>query len=574
MTRPRRHGARRSISLAALAALALLAAAFAAVPALAGGSWEVVPVSAPRLLAGAEVETLFALDGGTAWEAGSGNSLFFTHDGGASWAAQQTGAPQTTVWHSVRFSDLRHGLIAGADGETGLVYETADGGRSWRLRLTVPGTPLTQLETHGAGRAWVSGAGGAVYASADGGATWTQTRSAADVHLNAVSFADAAHGIAVGDGGTILRSVDGGGTWTRVASRVRRDLHEVACVTPDLALSVGARGTVLRSTDGGRTWKRLDVPAARGADCLAVDFETRLHGLIAVAGGRLLTTTDGGRTWRAVPHRQAELGALCDVDFATPPDGTAAAVTEARRLASRSAAPSWREAGSSDPNRAWTAAPNGTTAKYRGKGTTTQENVVVVYAWWNGAWLPATSSATMDFDLQFQNITGGQPYDGWSAGWSSPCLTITFNAGRSGSAEPAQGFTSFCAGQEIGCDVDGAGPSDIPTPSELNFWFWGDMTATGLPGSSPFSGAAVPVAFGQGHSEFGHNNWWLGIPPSAGGSVAVSNPPDWPFLYFGSDPDAMGCFIALSSLENVGPPGSNIANSLVLSPASDTPIPE
>ena len=548
-------GGRRVATLAALVALALFAAAgLVAGPAAAAG-WELQAVSAPQLAQGATIEALFALDGGNAWEAGSDNSLFFTHDGGQSWAALRTGAPQTTVWHALRFTDLEHGFLAGADGTTGLLYTTANGGRTWEQRLSLPAMPLMELETHGAERAWVSGADGVVYASDDGGASWTQTRTGSDVRLDALSFADADLGLVVGERGAIMRSSDGGATWVRVASPVTRTLDAVAFVSPSLALAVGARGTVLRSTDGGRSWKRIKVPAAHGADCLAVDFETRLHGLIAAAGGRLLETVDGGRTWRAVPHGSVELGAVCDVDFATPPDGTAAALREARRLASRAAAPAWREAGAQDVTRAWTAAPSGTTARFVARRVSVQQNEVYFYVWLvnvpvagtQPGWIDSAYGATMDFNLQYQNVTGGQPYDGWSCSWNCPYLTITFNAGRSGSAEPAQGFTGFC-----GSGANMLAPDTIQdqTPSDLNFWFYGTMslsfTYPTFPVNYDVQSFSTTVALGQGHSPHGDNNWWIGVP---GGSETGSA------LAFGSSGQCCFTLISNSAITSSVPSG-------------------
>ena len=142
-------GCRRALALLGTAVLTVsLLLVWAGVA--GASSWELQRVATPSLRAGAEVQALFALDGGTAWVAGAGNAVHNTHDGGRSWIAESTSAPASTVWRAVHFVDRRHGFVAGADGRTGLLYATADGGATWAERLRLPGTRLSGLEFNGA----------------------------------------------------------------------------------------------------------------------------------------------------------------------------------------------------------------------------------------------------------------------------------------------------------------------------------------------------------------------------------------------------------------------------------------
>jgi hypothetical protein len=117
------------VCLVAIAALAVLAP-----PALAAEAspWQLKNPIGPQRDLRADLKTVCALDGGTAWAAGAGAAVYYTHDGGDSWEAQETGAPWWTEWRAVRFADMRHGLLLGQAAARSLLYRTSDGGRSWR----------------------------------------------------------------------------------------------------------------------------------------------------------------------------------------------------------------------------------------------------------------------------------------------------------------------------------------------------------------------------------------------------------------------------------------------------------
>ena len=494
-------------ALVLAAALLLLWAAAAS-----ASSWELRRAASVPLGAGDDVKALFALDGGTAWVAGAGDAVQYTHDGGRSWIAEATGAPEGTDWRAVHFADRRHGLVAGAGGGTGLIYATADAGRTWKQVLRVPGVRFTGLESNGTELAWASGRDGVVYGTSDGGATWTKQRAAPKAHLHAVSFAGwyeggilGDRGLAVGDRGTIIRTVDGGKTWKRVRSHTTHRLRDVACVTRRVAYAVGGHGTVLKTTSWGHRWKRLAVPA-RGAGCVAVDFASARHGLVALANGKVLDTRDGGRTWHVVRHGLGDLGELRDLDFALPPEGAAAAGEAARAKAA-----SARGDESSDPTRGWIVASDGSVSRYIASGTSTHDNWVYLYptdaagyydppGYTGDPTCPRTTD--FSFDLADYAISYGQPYDGWTTKTgddgsmtdSGEYFAVDFIVGRHHTETPADLFSAYTDGTAL-C----AGMSDS-TPGDLDFAFYGTLTT----GST-----STDVAFGQGDYD-GDDNWWIG----------------------------------------------------------------
>lgn len=95
------------------------------------------------------------------------------------------------------------------------------------------------------------------------------------------------------------------------------------------------------------------------------------------------------------------------------------------------------------------------------------------------------------------SITSGQPWGGVTVDSGTPNgggVTITAEAGRSGSTEVAQWF----AARSSLAVADNQGTDNLP--EELNFAFTGTLT---------INGEEFPVVIGQGHTGV-DNNWWIG----------------------------------------------------------------
>ena len=480
-------------------AVALCALALAALPAAASAAtapWELKNPIGPQQGFRENVFAVCALDGGTAWVAGAQNAVYYSHDGGASWEREVTGAPRETEWRAVQFADRKHGFLAALSG---LIYATSDGGATWAPR-TSAGPSLSDLDLAGPSRLWAVGAAGTVLASADAGATW-QRFNAGGADLAAVDFTSSTRGVAVGACGAVLRSADGGATWRRARALSAADLTDVVMQSPLQGWAVGEQGLVLRTLDGGLTWQRQETPSGLG-DCLAVDFASAGRGWVALSSGKLLGTADGGLTWELEGQSMGALPPLRALD-AAPMEASASVMSgSGAKAAADSAAPT--------PYRAFAAGDGGTVVKYTELGTSSHTNSV---------WLvPQTTQASalalpsgMSFQLDSIQYTTNQPYDGWTTSTGSYTQSnssgvtqtyseflITINAGRSGSSPPAQWFTSFCDGAEVGTEASISNPA---SPESLNFAFNGTLTAN----------ASYTIAFGQGnHSST--NNWWVGGP--------------------------------------------------------------
>ena len=185
-----------------------------------GRSWRLVSKLATY---GGKVAFVNPRDG---WLAGQ--RLLRTVDGGRSWQIQPLPAPhgysgRLVLLTAPRFFG-RKGVLAGQFGSGKPVigfYRTGDGGRSWRLLATLPGSvpgvfPQFVLSAASASTSWLLTAGSkpAVHVTRDGGRHWSSHPLAqklyAPVALSArVAAASDFHGIPY-----ITR--DGGRTWRRL----------------------------------------------------------------------------------------------------------------------------------------------------------------------------------------------------------------------------------------------------------------------------------------------------------------------------------------------------------------------
>ncbi|MBS7455728.1 YCF48-related protein [Coralloluteibacterium stylophorae] len=110
------------------------------------------------------------------WTVGSGGTVLRTRDGGAQWEAVDIGAGDTHLM-GLDFVDAEHGCIGGGFK----VWCTTDGGATWHTAELEPPRPMawepaigvSRLRLRDAEEGWLITEDGLVYASADGGRSWT-----------------------------------------------------------------------------------------------------------------------------------------------------------------------------------------------------------------------------------------------------------------------------------------------------------------------------------------------------------------------------------------------------------------
>lgn len=221
-----------------------------------------------------------------------GAVVVVTSDGGRSWTTLS--APSDP--QSVCFSDAAHGWLTSSSG---LVYRSADAGRTWNRVLQMPGgqpglPSATRIECAAPSAAWVQYApGGAatghspyiVYATLDGGQHWravmaesmTMPQSAPGVpsgpgsYPGAFSVVDPADAVFVGDtppanAATVMIATSGGATLRTTGSIPGpSETYDAAFISTSTGwiVTVSMNGDVVidSTTDGGYHWsQQLAVP--------------------------------------------------------------------------------------------------------------------------------------------------------------------------------------------------------------------------------------------------------------------------------------------------------------------------
>jgi photosystem II stability/assembly factor-like uncharacterized protein len=318
-----------------------------------GASWSGLPVGTFRGLT-----VVQALDADTVF-AGGGCVARRSTDGGANFSAVRFTGVESGCRAGLRdlsFVSRDVGYLLLADGS---VFTTTDGGTQFAPRTAVPETRAARGFAEPGALAFLDAAkgyassGGKLFETLDGGTSWRLV--AADARaIRAIWFADAAHGFAVGDGGLMLRSDDGGASWAAKDLGTGASFTSIRCSGTQLCVLTTSEGSQLvRTTDAGDTHGTLVTPSTdpiraaafasptrvaaageRGATVVSDDAGVRfapiggrLDGTFSAlraggadgtafapgADGALAQTTDGGRTWHTgdVPTTAA----LLDVSF-------------------------------------------------------------------------------------------------------------------------------------------------------------------------------------------------------------------------------------------------------------------
>lgn len=332
---------------AALVAIALVSTASAGVNTPQSGWYSGNPLLGPNTL------REIACSGPTCYASGDFGTLLKSNDSGATWTGLVTGL--TLDLNRVGFAgdSADHVIVGGGcalrrsdnGGDTfvrlpftardqgcasnvvafsfpkanvgyveltgGRLLSTADGGRSFSRRTTIPngGNDILCTAERTCFAVGMSNTfGGAVMRTDDGGVSWTQVGSA-PAPLYSLERADALTLYAVGANATVAKSVDGGQTWSastlrnvpvRFLTRIRcGDARNCLITTQD---GGSTPGPLYRTTDGGNTATSV-TPSPDPT--FAVAFAGTSRALAAGAQGSAEVSSDAGQTWAAVGSRVA-----------------------------------------------------------------------------------------------------------------------------------------------------------------------------------------------------------------------------------------------------------------------------
>ncbi len=227
-----------------------------------------------------------------------------SRDQGQTWEKLETGTKRDLL--SVDFSTPQVGM---AVGDFGAMIRTEDGGQSWTsvplpadlvlpediAEIVQPGDVLLyDIHFVTPEKGWVVGEFGVIFMTADGGKTWSAQKSPVETTLFGVQFADENNGFATGIEEVLLSTSNGGQTWepVRVPSREGfvLGLYDVA-MQGKIGWVIGDSGMLLRTTDGGATWERADLPIKLAGNWFrGIALNQGTGGLIVGSDGMILIT--------------------------------------------------------------------------------------------------------------------------------------------------------------------------------------------------------------------------------------------------------------------------------------------
>lgn len=213
--------------------------------------------------------------------------------------------------HDAQFLSDQLGWVV---GDRGVIWHTADGGRSWQLQESGVTCALRSVVFINESTGWAAGAEyhaytpgstGVLLHTRDGGATWQRDPGLMLPGLRCVKFLNARQGWALGESSSLFPSGlfttdDGGRTWTAAPSGGVHTWSVGDFVSPSLGLAVGPHGSVAHVARSGIETSRVDALGLRHARC--IKLASPQHTWLIGDGGALLHSADIGHTWQAVHH--------------------------------------------------------------------------------------------------------------------------------------------------------------------------------------------------------------------------------------------------------------------------------
>jgi photosystem II stability/assembly factor-like uncharacterized protein len=250
------------------------------------------------------------------------------------------------------------GLVAGVALQG--LWSSDDNGESWSRLGEGAGSKELELRTTGIvhdprepRRFWVSGQydTGGIYETTDGGKTFRQLLDGWNTVGISVDLGNPSRNLLLAalEPMELQRSTDGGETWESLAERLPDEGGRIVAALPvdSQTYLVGTRDGrvpgIFRSVDGGATWSRVHPAGVAGAPVRSNDG-TILW--LAERGGGVLVSEDDGATWTLHDGRGISPFAASLVEL---PDGRLASVSDGALIISGDVGESWRQFGPALP---------------------------------------------------------------------------------------------------------------------------------------------------------------------------------------------------------------------------------
>ena len=245
-----------------------------------------------------------------------------TTDGGANWITLNTNLPeQDAEIVRLSFADRLHGWGAGRLNHQATIWETSDGGTSWKVQYSVPldspdtmtPGPMRDIQFADRLRGWAVGGnqGNAIIvATQDGGQHWKTQYSGSEIteQFNRVRVWDSMNAWVMG-AESVLRTENGGESWQlQYFGGGGLILNDIDVAGRSDVWITGPSGLLLHTSDG-LNWSKVKR-ANLGSDAFLsfVKFVSKDVGWVVGPNDTIVMTQDGGKTWkRDAGHCHANL---------------------------------------------------------------------------------------------------------------------------------------------------------------------------------------------------------------------------------------------------------------------------
>lgn len=256
------------------------------------------------------------------WLVGTEATLFETKDGGLTWEQRNLKLDGLYRFVSVSFQG-NEGWIA---GKPALLLHTLDGGKSWTkvgLSAKLPGDPQ-MITALGPNSAEMATDLGAIYQTQDGGRTWKALVKQAVGAVRNLNRSPDGRYIAVSAKGNFYSTWSPGeDAWTQHNRNSSRRVQNMG-FGPDQRVWMLNRGGQMQFSKPAtlEEWEKPLFPkATEGYGMLDLAYQDEQHLWASGGSSHLLYSEDGGKTWERVENVRHVGANFYSIDFFRPDRG-------------------------------------------------------------------------------------------------------------------------------------------------------------------------------------------------------------------------------------------------------------